>query len=125
METVLLRSNSSGLKGTYKNIDHHAKKARPVVEILVKQFELMQLYIKKWKQGHNVHVIESLDGRSLVFTPYANESETIGVQVSIYVSRFNRIKLFHLTNRGEALTFINFLHSFLVSEENHYGKREE
>ncbi len=112
MQVELLRSNSKGLDGTYANIDHHAKKAKPVVDLLVKQFELLQHNIKRWRQGHNTHVIEAHDGRSLVFTPYSNETGIVGVQVGIYVSRTTRVKLFHLTNRGEALTFINFLYSF-------------
>lgn len=123
MKITKIRKNSKGLVGTYENINHHAKEAEYVVKGMVKTINEYGDAIKEWKQGHNVHIIESWDGRKLAFTPHKEKDNEInGVQISLYVSRGKRIPLFRV-NEQHLGTFHAFLHHFLLLPVNTYGAK--
>lgn len=89
----LLRSTSSGLTGTFQNIDHHAKKLR---QLVIKLSHAANYWgFVKWQQGNNVHVFSTHDNRQFVFRPYyTKENGYIGISVSAKFSRSKEMPLF-------------------------------
>lgn len=119
MKITKMRKGSKGLVGTYENIKCHAEGTREVVDEIVAMFKEYPDAIKEWKQGHNVHIVETWDGRKLVFTPYQKEGKLIkGVLVSLYVSRGKRIPLYSDETGTASLMF---LPNFLMYKQNFYG----
>lgn len=64
---IVMRLGSLGIRGTYRNIDHHAQPLQPMVALLAAAVEFIPF--KTWKQGHNVHALETFDGRVYRFRP--------------------------------------------------------
>jgi hypothetical protein len=128
MEVKLLRRGSKGLEGTYQNIEHHAIGAFPVVKVLVEIIKANQFLIEKWTQGHNTHLITSKDNRTLVFTPFKDDlnphNPYSGVEVRLYVSRTQRVRLFVIDSVQKAYEFDKFLRDFLEIKRNFYGLRK-
>lgn len=100
MRIEVLRKGSKGLKGTYANIDHHAKKLRPLVEDLVAHLTDKKSPLRpkfaRWLQGANVHVFEADDGRKFVLRPVRDDGVYEGVQLSARFSRSNEQPLITL-----------------------------
>ena len=66
-----LMSTSRGLVGTIENAEHHAPELKDMVEYLAEQVEdLPYKATLLWKQGNNVHLIITDDGRTLCFRPF-------------------------------------------------------
>ena len=79
----LLRSNSTGIKATYGNIEHHAPTYLNIVKFL--ENDLKNLWEPdKWKQGSNVHVFES-KGRKFVLRNYKEDDDYKGISFSSQV----------------------------------------
>lgn len=88
-----LRKTSSGIQGTFANADHHAKRLLPLVKQLGAAAK--DWGFAEWKQGHNVHIFTSDDGRSFVMRPWRDETnEYAGIQVFARISRSTEIPLF-------------------------------
>lgn len=66
-EKFLIRKTSRGLKGTMENVEHHAILVRPHVKFLSAVVE--QIPFKEWRQGHNVHMLVTTDGRAYKLRP--------------------------------------------------------
>lgn len=121
MKTTLLRSTSSGVKGTYENINHHAKLLLP----LVQQLEVLipTLGYSEWKQGNNIHVLVTCCGRQIVLRPHREDNMCdvpydtyrayIGIRASIRLSRALEVPLstlyFDSRNGIEILGFTQML----------------
>ena len=96
MQVEVLRKGSQGIKGTIANIAHHAQ---PLADLVQKLVGLVDLYKKeigfaKWRQGHNVSVFETVDGRKFVFRPLHLKGEGYcGLTLSARVSRGHEIHL--------------------------------
>jgi hypothetical protein len=88
----LLRKTSSGLAGTFKNLDHHAQSLLHLVKFLVA--EIPSWNIDVWHQGHNVHVLQTYDGRRLVLRPLALKGRGyVGISLDVRVSRTLEVPL--------------------------------
>lgn len=93
MSTVvkLIRSDSLGIAGTYKNIDHHAEVMRPFVEAMERM--VPHLGFKEWKQGHNVHEFVAHGGQRYTLRAFRwngddGEGEVYaGIRLALRVSR--------------------------------------
>ncbi len=92
---VLIRSNSKGLAGTIANAQCHAQPLLPLVNFLASQ--IAQLGFDRWVQGHNIHVLETVDGRKFVLRPVARKDEGYcGIQVYLRHSRSKNVPLMTL-----------------------------
>lgn len=109
MKVSLLRKDGFGIKGTYRNVDHHAQVLRPMVEKLEAAAD--EFGFKTWRQGHNVHVFENEDGRRFDIVPYADESGYIGLQYRFRESRSKAIPLMAATNLTEISSMIRMIKS--------------
>lgn len=91
MDVLPLRKGGKGIKGTYANIDHHAEAIKPFVDILAPSIQTMNF--KRWRQGHNVHVFETKDGRQFDLVPLRLNGEYTGVRFRIRLSRSHKVVL--------------------------------
>ena len=88
----LLRKTSSGLAGTYKNLEHHARPLRGIVDFL--SGEIPTLGFDVWLQGHNVHILQSRDARRFVLRPIAIKGRGYtGISLDLRVSRTTEVPL--------------------------------
>lgn len=126
MEIKPVRKGSLMIKGTYRNADHHAKPCLPMIEFLETAFKTVLIDdIKVWRQGHNVHFLESKHhDRVLMFRPFHREDEW-GIEVSLSVSRSVSFPLFNITDVVELPDAIIFISFFLTAEENMYQRMTE
>jgi hypothetical protein len=69
MQVETLRKGSQGIQGTFANIRHHARSLESLVERIVTLVDLNKKELKfaRWRQGNNVHLFETQDGRTFVF----------------------------------------------------------
>jgi hypothetical protein len=103
----LLRSNSLGIKGTYRNANHHAQKLVPLIDALVEA--LPGTKYKTWIQAHNVHILETVDGRKFVLRPYTREDEGyVGLTISTKISRSkdSEVYLFSVEHDTDPTVFV-------------------
>lgn len=101
---VKLRSTGRGIKGTYENIDHHAKD----VEVFVKALEPLAPHwgFKTWKQGHNIHQFETHNGRNYTLRPVYKKAEGdergyCGLALSLRMSRSEEVTLTHCIRHSD------------------------
>lgn len=88
----LLRKSSFGIDGTYKNAHHHAQKLLPLIDALVKV--IPESKYQTWIQAHNVHILETVDGRKFILRPYSDETRYVGMTVSTKGSRLKSSEVF-------------------------------
>jgi hypothetical protein len=96
MQVEVLRKGSQGIQGTIENIAHHAQPLAHLVQKIVNLIEAYKddLSFSKWRQGHNVHVFETFDGRKFVFRPLHLKGEGyVGLTLGLRVSRGHEIHL--------------------------------
>ena len=95
----IIRKGGLGIKGTVANIEHHA----PGVKAMV--FALAPVVLKmgygKWKQGHNVHVFETKDGRIFDIVPLKRDSQYVGLELRSRPTRGNRITMAQLVDMDD------------------------
>ena len=60
----LIRSDSGGVEGTFRNARHHARALLRLLDYVVPKAETMGF--AGWVQGNNVHLLVTRDGRRLV-----------------------------------------------------------
>jgi len=106
-----MRSDSRMIDGTYDNIDHHAKTALPLVVFLEAAIKSLQGSLAEWKQGHNVHVIVTHDGRQIAFVPYQNKElfKGHGVSIRLKHSRSKYTELFNFWNIDQQINVMGLL----------------
>lgn len=85
IKIVPLRKNGKGIKGTYENVDHHAEAIRPYVDALSTMIPTM--HFVRWRQGHNIHVLDTQDGRSFDLVPLRIDGKYTGVRFRMRLSR--------------------------------------
>lgn len=122
-KTTKIRSTSNGIDGTYANVEHHALAVEPIIAILISHFVTLQPEIKKWVQGHNIHVIHSMDDRKLSFRPFSDDTGIVGVQVALRMSRSSETRLQFIESEIEAIQFGSWLAMFLDFQANFYGQK--
>ena len=119
-----LRSNSTGIQATIANANHHAKRLIPLITQL--SIEIPKMKYARWRQGNNIHILETTDGRSLVFRGLQDEKlptqeRYIGLSVLVKVSRNKEIHLFTITVDQGIAPLLLFLAAF-AEPEPHYFK---
>lgn len=122
MEVTLLRKGSRGITGTYENIDHHAKTARPIVEIMEKT--IPGLGYKEWSQGNNIHKLVSSNGNVITCRPLLVDGK-YGIRFAREVSRSNEIFLYdllELSDVPECLTLLKALNRTRFDNKYHSDK---
>lgn len=126
MEIKPVRKGSLMIEGTYRNADHHAQPCTPMIQFLEVAFKtVLKDDIKLWRQGHNVHFLESVHhDRVLMFRPFHTKDEW-GIEVSLSMSRTLSVPLFNITDVIELPDTVNFISMFLNCEENKYQKLKE
>lgn len=110
----MMRRGSIGLAGTYQNIEHHAKRLKPLVDVLAAT--MPALPFEEWRQGHNVHLLITKDRRQFVLRPFSQARQGY-VGISLY-ARFSKstemllFTLYHDARNGlSILAFLNLLNA--------------
>lgn len=103
----ILRKGGLGIRGTYANIDHHAHGMDDYVNVLAPA--ILKLNIKRWRQGHNVHVFETKDGRIFDMVPLVMMDEYSGIRLNLRVSRGTKVRIADLIDPDDAQEFIDML----------------
>jgi hypothetical protein len=119
MKVTMLRKGSRGIAGTYDNIDHHAKTARPIVEIMEKV--IPTLGFQEWSQGNNIHKLFSANGNVITCRPLLVDGK-YGIRFAREVSRTNEIFLYDLLDVGdvpECLTLLRALNKTRFDNKYH------
>ena len=107
LKVGLIRSDSSGIKGTYANAKCHAQACTPLIKALEAQVHAFGF--KSWKQGHNVHVFETFDGRRFDIVPYADETGYTGLQYRLRESRSKATPIMHITSLDQVNDLITVI----------------
>lgn len=92
MKVSLLRANSVGVDGTYKNAHHHAKALIALLDFLKFHISNQTAY-EKWVQGSNVHLLVTPDGRTFVLRPVHEPGGYVGIRFFLRISRSQEIPL--------------------------------
>jgi hypothetical protein len=101
----LIRSDSLGLKGTIRNAKHHAGVIIPFINAL--REGVKHVGFAEWKQGHNVHVFFTTDGRQFTLRPVHTDADGyVGVKFSLKLSRSEEIPLAVITDVSEATSLL-------------------
>jgi len=95
IKVEVLRKGGKGIEGTYANIDHHALEMAPFVNAIAPKILTMDL--ARWRQGHNIHVFETHDGRTFDMVPL-RKNGYIGVRLRLHVSRSHKVTLCDCTS---------------------------
>lgn len=127
MKKRFIRKGSRGIEGTYENIDHHANDVMDIVKVLESTVEAYRDSIDEWIQGHNIHILKTMDGRKFAFRPYMCEgSETVnGVEVRLHLSRRQEVRIGIIRSIQEAYLFSVWIGCMLDSSQNIYGVKIE
>ena len=129
METYMLRKGSRGLAGSFKNAEHHAQAAVPLMHAMLGVINSLSPYIKSWGQGHNIHVLESHDGRKIALRPfYSNDdvgNEKWGIEIRIQVSRTVEIPIMTFDRITRTRRAYIVMRDFFKVKKNYYGRTKE
>lgn len=125
MKKRCIRKGSKGIEGTYANIEHHATGVMSIVKILESAVETYHEYIDEWIQGHNIHILKTVDGRKFAFRPYmcATSKSVNGVEVKLHLSRRQEIRIGLIQSIEEAYLFSTWISCMLDASQNIYGKK--
>lgn len=107
MEVTLLRKDSLGIQGTYRNAEHHAQKILPIIQAIEKQLPKCGMALHK--QGHNVHILEGHDGRRFDLIGFADDEGYKGVELRVRSSRSSAQRLMLITDISEVPDLIGML----------------
>lgn len=127
IKVTKLRTSSLGLDGTYKNAEHHAKDAIPLIKNISQTIiNLGESYDFEWKQGNNVHILITKDDRKVTFRPFVSENREWGIDVLIKVSNQIEVRLFAITQLCDCMLLGLFLDKFFhdTNFTNTYGSKE-
>lgn len=117
-----IRKGSVGIEGTYANADHHAKMLLPLIDYLVDKIDSWGF--AKWRQGHNMHVLVTHDGRKFTLRPVHNDGY-FGVKVSAFHSRGREVPLCTAT-AGDKTTWNTFsIFMGILGARHVFGSQEQ
>jgi hypothetical protein len=106
-----IRRGNLGLEGTLRNANCHAKPAIPLVELMAKI--IPDLGFKEWWQGHNIHVLETMDGRQFAFRPLVYEVSkgefSWGLRMFLKYSRTTEVPLMDIKSTEDVMKACTFL----------------
>lgn len=95
LKVTPLRQGSRGIVGTYENANHHAKSLLDLIQFLEKKIPKSNFSF--WRQGHNVHILETMDGRKFVLRPFSQKGiGYLGITLSAKFSRSDEMHLYTL-----------------------------
>lgn len=103
-EVSLLRKGSKGIRGTLANIDHHAQSLEGMVLAIAPH--VLSMNLQQWKQGHNIHVFVTKDGRTFDIVPLKGADGYCGLELRIRVSRGSKLTLLQLTDIADVGDFV-------------------
>ncbi len=118
MEISLVRSDGRGIAGTYANAEHHAQACLPLIKALESQ--ALAFGFKSWKQGHNVHIFQTEDGRMFDIVPLADDNDYIGLQLRKRISRSKAEPLQAITDLSQVndmITVLKFLAKPMIQNQ--------
>ncbi len=129
------RRGSSGIEGTFRNAEHHAKPVIPLVKALIAL--LPDAGFKDWIQYNNVHTLVTQDGREFNCRPLVYEFElgkedtreptqygkTWGLRVSCKVSRTEEIALFDIKDMSDVTKAFQFFKQTNSLKKNLYSNQ--
>jgi hypothetical protein len=114
MQVELLRSNSIGLDATYTNCEDHAQNLIPLIDHLV-EYVKTRCNFAKWRQGNNVHILVTKDGRQFVLRGFTEGSpkKYQGIYLTYRESRSKEHFLMTVRADGTDTNGLRRLSSFL------------
>jgi hypothetical protein len=107
----LVRAGGRGIKGTYQNASCHANALTPLIKNL-EPFGL-RMGFKEWKQGHNVHIFITEDGRKFDIVPLRTSGggPYFALRLRMRTSRTVRVPLFDYSNEDQLVELVAMLKS--------------
>jgi hypothetical protein len=99
-----LRAGGRGLEATYEVIDAYAPDVRPFMEAVSAAIPLMNF--TRWRQGHNLHIFETKDGRRFDLVLLKANNEYVGLRFRYHRSRSDKVVLMDCMNRGRITQMI-------------------
>jgi len=125
MEIRLIRKGSKGLDGTYQNANHHAQPTLPLIDVFVRGIkEELDEVVKIWHQGHNIHVLESKDGRKIALRPFRNREGDWGIEMLVKISRSQEFPLFQILTQRDVFLAIDMIFNIFDTEPNYYQNQK-
>lgn len=124
LTTEVLRKGGLGIQGTYNNIAHHAQGMDEYVDPIAEQIRTMGL--KKWRQGHNVHVFETKDGRIFEMVGVLiDDNEYCGIRLNLRLNRSDRVYITQVTDQNDIPEFLNTVRNiFAQPHAGTYTKKD-
>lgn len=121
MNVRLGRSDSKGIEGTYRNAEHHARPAIPLIQAVESVIEGFSRIKFGWVQYHNTHLLITA-GRTISLRPFTDSIGTWGIEVGIRHKSpaYSVTPLFNILDKSDVLLFEKFLDRCLGLEENEY-----
>lgn len=107
LKAEVLRKGGLGIQGTYNNIAHHANGMEEYVDRIAAVIPSMGL--KRWRQGHNVHVFETRDDRIFEMIPVKCAGDYCGVRLNMRLGRGNHILIAQVSDQDDIEGFITTL----------------
>jgi hypothetical protein len=101
----LIRSDSLGIVGTWRNAEHHAEAIEPFIKAM--QDVVVHLGFAVWRQGHNVHEFITEEGTRYTLRAFGNKSGYIGIRLALRLSRSSEIRLIDITNIDEVWRLVD------------------
>lgn len=126
MKITKIRKGSRGMAATLENAEHHAQALTPFIKILKNMIK--RIGFAEWKQGHNIHIVVCENGDNQIqFTPYwcAEKKSYIGIRISLYESRSNRIPLIDFIDKKQTPQVEIFLTALCHYLQNGTGNYNE
>lgn len=116
MAIELLKSTSTGLTETLKNVKHHAQGILPHVNIISNY--LKHFHEKgTWLEGDRVHKFITKDGRQFVFRAIRDNGEYVGIRMLLIVSRGNEVPIVDVTDIQYIDSFITVMRKVLTNKK--------
>lgn len=122
----LLRSNSSGIKGTIANAKHHAQAMLPYISAM--RHVVGTLGFKTWRQGNNVHEFHTEDGRKFTLRGIIRGEEDtdkpnyIGVRLSLRESRSAEHRLFDIDDLSQVPAMLAMMENLAKPQRGKEGR---
>lgn len=106
-QVVKLRKDGHGIQGTLANAEHHATAILPYIAIM--RPKMTKLGFATYRVGHNVHILESADGRKFTLRAFTRDGEYVGIRLAARLSRSKEFHLFDIDDITQIPSLLNVL----------------
>lgn len=103
----LVRRDSHGLKGTKRNMDHHADGVEVMVSTIAEA--VRGIPFKEWVQGHNVHTLITKDNRQYRFRPLHDGAKYMGLELFQVLPGGKRVTIMQVTQVVDIAVVVGLL----------------